>query len=739
MSGAGADGRPSQRPSRVTRRPAAVAGSASAAAAATDNAAADTVSANAVSANTDAASPSSTAASGPALETELKFSLRGAAAIQRWPEALRLPSGLRLGPPRDWLAEELYLDSPDLRLLRRGAACRLRFLDDGSVRVGLKALGAVAGSRHERWELEATLTAGSGSAAALDPAAWPVGPRQALAELLGEAPDEGLPPHPGQPARAPGDRPTAPSPSRLAEGGREKGAGRRLKRRPALSPLVALSHHRRLWPLVAAPEPAEPPGAVGAVAAVDAIDEAGVIAKGRATTSAKVPKAARKLKVSESPDAPLLAELALDRVWVRAPRQSGAAAGVGQPLAACTELELERLAADDDAWTALERALDGAKGLRPQKRSKLERALRALAEQVPAWVPGGPMPTGADAAGFSSAASAGAEHPILTLPARAAVRLVLRRPLLDLALAEAALRPLVGVEPVHRCRVAARRLSGLLRLLRPLLPRRLGRGRVWLALRDLRRDLAAVRDRDIALEQLTGWLKSRSGGGGASPLGQEAARLQAAWVAEREAAAAALLARLDDPERRRLYRRLRRWTDLDRTERALGEGGPTLAALLPGFLAPRLAALEEGLAALGGGWTAGEGEASPAGDAAAGEAGEASAPARPLVDAPAPQLHDLRLRGKGLRDALRPFRAGLTEEGLRALASLEAAVDHLGRLQDGAAAGQLLQDAHLPAAFEAPLLAALAEEDLQLRAGLTAVLQPLCAPTFAARLLEAWT
>lgn len=703
----GAAARPPRPKLRATRRPAPVAGGDAVATIAT-------------------ATVATATATGPALETELKFSLRGAAAIQRWPEALRLPSRFRLGPPREWLAEELYLDSPDLRLLRRGAACRLRFLDDGMVRVGLKALGNATGPRHERWELELPLEAGP--AAAFDPAAWPAELRQSLAELLGE--------------------------------GSEEGAGRRPKRIPALAPLVALAHHRRRWPLHAAPEPAEPPGEGGAVSAVDAvaaggvIDQAGVIGKGKATKSAKAAKASKKNEASEALDAPVLAELALDRVWARAPRRRGAGAGAGQPLTAFGELELERLAADGDAWTALEQAMEGAKGLRPQKRSKLERALRAMAEQTPTaplgpeaagsspptagaiatgGSPAGATASGADAANEDAAGPARAGHPLLELPAGAAIRLVLRRPLLDLALAEAALRPHAAVEAVHRCRVAARRLSGLLRLLRPLLPRRLGRGRVWLALRELRSDLGAVRDRDVSLQQLAGWLGQGSDEKGAPPLGPEAASLQAAWAAERASQAAVLLDRLDGPERRRLYRCLRRWTDLDRTEAALRHGQAPLGPLLPELLAPRLAALQAGLAALGGG------EGLGAGGPASGEGDGDDKQALLGADAPALQLHDLRLRGKGLRDALRPFRSGLTAEGLRALASLEAAVDHLGRLQDGAAAGQLLQDALLPVAFEAPLLAALAEEDLQLRAGLATVLQPLADPAFAPRLLEAWT
>lgn len=612
----------------------------------------------------------------PSLEDEVKYRLRPGRAAD-WPEAWRLPAGYVLRAAGGWSAEEVYLDSPALDLLRRGAACRLRLLP-GQVLAALKTQGQVSGARHRRQELELPLPGPR-----LDPAGWPAELREALAELLA-APDSG--------------RPALP---------------RRLR------PLAALGHQRRLWDVVAVAgtEVAARGGSEGesGVASVDGADievgADGSAAAGTATAGGSV-----------------LAQLAIDRVWLRAPRRRGLLAGAGQPLALVEELELERGAADAKAWRALRKALDRAPGLGPQKRNKLERALRAAAEARPDEAPPGGRratlaPAGAvGTAEAGEAAEAAVEappglHP--DLPAGPAVRLILRRPLLDLALAEAALRPHAGVEAVHRCRVAARRLAGLLRLFRPLLPRSLGRGRVWLALRDLRRDLGAVRDRDIALEQLAAWTRA-DGAGDATPhpdLAAALARLEAAWAAERQAAAVALLARLDGPAQGRLYRRLRRWTDLDRTAAAARPGERSLGSRLPEVLAPRLAALAEGLAAL---------------DADEAEAGG-------LLETPAATLHELRIRGKGLRDALRPFRPFLPPAAAQDLAALEAAVDHLGLLQDGAASGLLLQEAGLPAEVLAPLLAALAADDRRLRAELSPHLDALRDPGRAARLLEAWT
>lgn len=607
----------------------------------------------------------------PSLEDEVKYRLRPGRAAD-WPAAWRLPAGHALRAAGGWSAEEVYLDSPGLDLLRRGAACRLRLLP-GQVLAALKTQGQVSGARHRRQELELPLPGPR-----LDPAAWPAELCEALAELLA-TPDSG--------------RSSLP---------------RRLR------PLAALGHQRRLWDVVAAgPDAAERGGAEGEDGAngSDAMDGPDATDVSDATDTATAGGAA-------------LAQLAIDRVWLRAPRRRGLLAGVGQPLGLIEELELERGAADAKAWRALRKALDRAPGLGPQKRNKLERALRAAAEALPDEAPpGGRRATlaPAGAVGTAEAGEAAATtveappglHP--DLPAGAAIRLILRRPLLDLALAEAALRPHAAVEAVHRCRVAARRLAGLLRLFRPLLPRGLGRGRTWLALRDLRHDLGAVRDRDVALEQLAAWTET-AGAAAPQDLGAALAPLAAAWAAERSAAAQALLARLDGREQGRLYRRLRRWTDLDRTAAAPRPGEASLGSLLPGLLAPRLAALRDGLATLG----AGEGEAGG------------------LLETPAAALHELRIRGKGLRDALRPFRPFLPPAAAQDLAALEAAVDHLGLLQDGAASGLLLEEAGLPAEALAPLLAALAAEDRRLRIELSPHLDALRDPGRAARLLAAW-
>ena len=578
------------------------------------------------------------------VEEELKYRL-SAQARAAWPEALALPAGTILGPGRDWLAEDVYLDTLALGLLRRGLACRLR-MTDGAVKLTLKGLGRVtAGALHRRSEQEATLAAD----ATLSPATWPAGMRDALDATLG---DEASP--------------------------------------RDLRPIAGLSHFRRSWLVVRASED-------GAVAVADALDPARAAAVNEATTAA------------ETSAAPPLAELALDQAWVRAPRRRGRLAGSGQPVTTLSELELERLGADAKTWRALTKALVRRKDLKPVTVSKLERALAAIAAQRPDGLPG--------AKGLAP------EQPL-----GEAACLALRQQLLAMALTEARVRLERGEDAVHQMRVAARRLGGIIRLFAPALPKAARQGRSWRELKLLRADLGTVRDLDVALLQLDAWSAASaetpffaifwtSSWSAASAEADEEgpAALRQIWQAARAAALDRLLVRLNHGEHRRLVARLLRWSGMDGGREAVRKNERrTLREAAPSLVAARLEAMLKLAAAFGD---------------------------RDLTDGaavPVEELHALRIAGKGLRDGLRPLRGLLSAGGRKALKELEAVVDLLGRLQDTVIADGLAASAMLPAEMAAAYRAGLAAVEVAVRAEIGAVLAPVLAADFGARLHEAW-
>ncbi|MBK7780936.1 MAG: CHAD domain-containing protein [Ardenticatenia bacterium] len=576
------------------------------------------------------------------VEEELKYRL-SAQARAAWPEALALPAGTTLGPGGDWLAEDVYLDTPAWGLLRRGLACRLR-MTDGTVKLTLKGLGRVTdGALHCRSEQEATLAAD----ATLSPATWPEGMRDALVVSLG---DEGS-----------------------------------LR---GLRPIAGLSHFRRSWLVVRASK--------DGAAVVVGVDETDTT-KGthgvdvRETGGGSGAAATQATAAAETSAAPPLAELALDQAWVRAPRRRGRLAGSGQPVTTLSELELERLGADAKTWRALTKALVRRKDLKPVTVSKLERALAAIAAQRPDGLPG--------AKGLAP------EQPL-----GEAACLALRQQLLAMALTEARVRLERGEDAVHQMRVAARRLGGIIRLFAPALPKAARQGRSWRELKLLRADLGTVRDLDVALLQLDAWSAASAEADEEGP-----AALRQIWQAARAAALDRLLVRLNHGEHRRLVARLLRWSGMDGGREAVRKNERrTLREAAPSLAAARLEAMLKLAAAFGD---------------------------RDLTDGaavPVEELHALRIAGKGLRDGLRPLRGLLSAGGRKALKELEAVVDLLGRLQDTVIADGLAASAMLPAEMAAAYRAGLAAVEVAVRAEIGAVLAPVLAADFGARLHEAW-
>lgn len=567
------------------------------------------------------------------MEEEFKFRL-SANAWASWPAAWNLPAGLTLAPGREWQAEDLYLDTKAWDLLRRGLSCRLR-MTTGAVKLTLKSLGQVTdGALHHRAEREASLNA----AATLNPDSWPAELREALAVALG---------------------------AKVSLGG--------------LRVVAGVGHYRRSW------------------AVVDEAHKSYMSYRSYETNTEDATQAAPAdgITLTEPPPTPL-AELALDQAWVRAPRRRGRLAGLGQPAATLSELELERLAADEEAWLALGESLGRAKGLKPLASSKLERALAAIAVQRPEGLPG--------ARGLAP-----------DMPLGEAARLALREQLPAMALTEARVRLERGEDAVHQMRVAARRVGGIIRLFAPALPDSARHGRAWRELRRLRRDLGAVRDLDVALLQLDAWCAAAAPDDAAA-----AGALRPLWEADRDAALLRLLARLDGREHRWLVARLLRWSSPDGARKAKveaeGEGriGPSLHAAAPTLVETRLQALLTHAAPLR---------------------------KRDLADrngVPVEALHAMRIAGKALRDGLRPLKPLLSSRGRKALKELEAVVDILGRLQDAVIADGLAAAAALPAESVAAYRAGLAAVEAAVRTELPAVLAPVTAEDYGARLHEAW-
>lgn len=98
------------------------------------------------------------------VERELKYGIDREAAetlLRR-----RRLGPFSLGPAVVVNVTDRYFDTPDMRLLSRRYACRLR-IQDGRAMATLKGMGGVTDGLHEREEIEIAL------AEPLDPARWP--------------------------------------------------------------------------------------------------------------------------------------------------------------------------------------------------------------------------------------------------------------------------------------------------------------------------------------------------------------------------------------------------------------------------------------------------------------------------------------------------------------------------------------------------------------------------------------
>ncbi len=343
-----------------------------------------------------------------------------------------------------------------------------------------------------------------------------------------------------------------------------------------------------------------------------------------------VQHAAGKRKAAKQ--SPPLAELSVDDVRVY---DRGAKPDRSPPAARFRELELELLPDGDVAkLEMLAVRLDKRAGLRRRSASKLEAALEAISEMAP----------GADVANPDI-------QPAMHMAE--ACRLIWRRQAMQVILHEHGAR--IGDDPeyVHEMRVAIRRA----RTAQELFGHYFRRSAIEPAFADLRRlgrRLGAVRDLDVALENLA---EFRAGLPAAEQT--DVYKLEEFVQARRAAARAALLEWLDGPQHAATLTAFIKFTrspgkGVKRSVAKLAAPAPLqVRHVMPGVIMARFARVRA---------------------------------YEPLVEAeteaPAEQMHALRIECKYLRYSLEFSRHLLGKEGEALIDQLKRMQDHLGAFND---------------------------------------------------------
>jgi CHAD domain-containing protein len=334
-------------------------------------------------------------------------------------------------------------------------------------------------------------------------------------------------------------------------------------------------------------------------------------------------------------------------------------------------------------------AVGGSALLEPEPRSKEQLALDMIERGRGAWhAPRPPRRPGVTA--DDTLAEAG--------------RKVLRMHLLRMLAAEAGVRAGAGTEPVHKMRVATRRMRAAWRVFGGAFSGR-SRRRYVEQLRRVARALGGVRDIDVQLERLAGYRASLGG--------DAAARLEPlamAWLRRRTAAQHDLLRLLDSSAYERFVIAYLAFAE------SPAEGAGTTAAVR--------------LRDVAGGRTWRAYERMRAHDAF-------------LERADAPAIHQLRIDGKRLRYTLEFLAEILPPDSQRAIADVTALQDHLGLLNDAQIAADLTrawlteEGAGRPPAERqaaAAYAAASEREAARLRRTLGPLWRRLTGPTFRRRL-----
>jgi CHAD domain-containing protein len=344
-----------------------------------------------------------------------------------------------------------------------------------------------------------------------------------------------------------------------------------------------------------------------------------------------------------------LAELSIDEVAIYGPGVwtiEGEPADPAQPttpLNTFWEAEVEVAPGQGAAQLRpLVAQLQRTKGLRPLRRSKLERALEVVYN------------------GFEHGEQR-IEHLLPHLHMADACRLIWRQQLAQLVLNEAGVRYSDDIEYVHDLRVAIRRTRTALRLFAPYFRRRPLRA-FRKALRTTGRKLGAVRDRDVALHKLHHFQPSTET--------MDTAAVRERWQVQRAAAFSELVDWLDSAEYAEFIAtfaafcaRPGKGARRFRTPAGSAPRPHHVSDVLPTMLVDRFGHVRAFA------WLFGADE--------------------PL----APEtLHQLRIQCKFLRYNLEFARYMLGPSGTRLVNALKALQEHLGELNDAAVTQQLLDE-----------------------------------------------
>ena len=334
-------------------------------------------------------------------------------------------------------------------------------------------------------------------------------------------------------------------------------------------------------------------------------------------------------------DGHTVALLSLDDVQVRAGGAVERFSGI--------EIELAGLGGDGDL-ERLATCLEQDWGLRPDVRSKLERAL-ALVEASPR--------------------APASRKGLRIVPADSmaeAARKVLRAQLDRMVRHERGTRDGRDIEELHDMRVAARRMRAALRVFRPYLDTTAYKP-FRKALRRTGRTLGTVRDLDVFREKAQRYLDALP-----DERRSELAPLLAAWQMRHDAARQGMLTLLDSQAYAQFKNEFGRFlaTPGAGAPQAPSEGTAPLSHRVREAVPPLVVA---GYAAV----RAYEGQVEG-------------------TDTPLPRLHQLRITAKGLRYTLEFFREILPAEAESLIDRIKELQEHLGNLQDAVVTCGILRD-----------------------------------------------
>jgi CHAD domain-containing protein len=421
------------------------------------------------------------------------------------------------------------------------------------------------------------------------------------------------------------------------------------------------------------------------VGAIPVLVPIAVIEQARQTRDVNLHPPTPQGAVLPAPMPPIIGEISFERVTVSEPDRAGIRHGVPEALGTFSEIEFELKRAGSEAdLDAVVHFLEGRQGLSPAADSKLERALRLMAQHPAGGAPGtqGVQPD---------------------MPMVEAGRLMLRVQLTQILLNESGARRGEDIEFVHDMRVATRRARAALALFNDYFTRKALRPFLE-GLHMSGRALGRVRDLDVMLHKL-----ERFRGQFPPAEAQELEPLAAHWRQEQVQAHEVLLTWLDGDPYRKFISTLSTFCAQPGAgvrKKPRGRGAERVSTqvrhIMPAAILDRFARVRGYEALLG--------------DA---------------ERAPEEMLHRLRIDCKGLRYSLELVRHLLGRDGEKLIKQLKKLQDHLGDLNDAVVVRDILYDMQAKGQDLPPLRRYLAEQVAmieRLRTSFPGVWHPFISP-----------